>query len=301
MSEARAYEVLGVPSSAGAHHAGQELGPKALRDFGFVDRLREAGADVIDAGDVAGSVFRADPDPVGGARNIAAAIEVAGQVADEVERIVRDGRIPVVIGGDCTVTLGVVAGVQRVQAEVGVAYVDGDADLSVPGVRGNGILDSTVVSHLLGIVDSPLGRLGPSWPPLEEDQIVLLGYNQDDPDSFDDDVLTDDREVLHFSDDHLREVPMEAAGSARTRLDVFEGLVVHFDVDAVDSADLPLADFPHYGTGQTLAGALDVVQFLLSAPNLRALSLTEVNPTHDPSGEQLERYVAGVTAAIAGS
>jgi hypothetical protein len=28
-----------------------------------------------------------------------------------------------------------------------------------------------------------------------------------------------------------------------------DGIVVHFDVDAVDSADLPLANYPHYGTG----------------------------------------------------
>jgi arginase family enzyme len=36
--------VLGVPTSAGAHHAGQDLAPAALREHGFVDALQAAGS-----------------------------------------------------------------------------------------------------------------------------------------------------------------------------------------------------------------------------------------------------------------
>jgi arginase len=34
--------VIGVPSSAGAHRAGQELAPQLFRRAGFVERLRSA-------------------------------------------------------------------------------------------------------------------------------------------------------------------------------------------------------------------------------------------------------------------
>ena len=36
-----------------------------------------------------------------------------------------------------------------------------------------------------------------------------------------------------------------------------------------------------------------------SAPAFAGLVLTEVNPTHDPGGEQLARYVAAIAAAVA--
>jgi arginase len=75
-------------------------------------------------------------------------------------------------------------------------------------------------------------------------------------------------------------------------------LVVHFDVDAVDSGDLPLGNFPHYGTGVSLQAAGDVLRTLCSAPGLAAVVLTEMNPTHDPAGVQVQRYVDTVTAAI---
>ena len=48
----REWTVIGVPTSAGAHHAGQEQAPAALREAGLIERLREAGLSVADAGDL---------------------------------------------------------------------------------------------------------------------------------------------------------------------------------------------------------------------------------------------------------
>ncbi len=37
------WVIIGVPTSAGAHHAGQELAPDALRAAGLGDRIAKAG------------------------------------------------------------------------------------------------------------------------------------------------------------------------------------------------------------------------------------------------------------------
>jgi hypothetical protein len=68
---------------------------------------------------------------------------------------------------------------------------------------------------------------------------------------------------------------------------------VHFDVDAVYSADLPLANYPHHGKGLTFEAAMTVLRELCASPALTAMVLTEVNPTHDPIGELLGRYLDG--------
>jgi len=47
--------------------------------------------------------------------------------------------------------------------------------------------------------------------------------------------------------------PAGCAEGARRAVEAASRLVVHFDVDAVDSGDLPLANFPHCGTGVPLA------------------------------------------------
>lgn len=54
--------LLGVASSAGSHHAGQELATAALRAAGFVDFLRDAGLTVADLGDIVAEVVRVDQD-----------------------------------------------------------------------------------------------------------------------------------------------------------------------------------------------------------------------------------------------
>ncbi|HLQ54054.1 MAG TPA: arginase family protein, partial [Streptosporangiaceae bacterium] len=103
------WVIIGVPSSAGAHHAGQERAPAALRQAGLPDRLRAAGLVVDDAGDLPGAVFAVDHDHAG-ARNLPAVARVARETADAVAAAAGAGRLPLVIGGDCTITLGVIAG-----------------------------------------------------------------------------------------------------------------------------------------------------------------------------------------------
>ena len=96
--------------------------------------------------------------------------------------------------------------------------------------------------------------------------------------------------------------PGGTAAAARRRVEASaSAIVVHFDVNAVDSADLPLANYPHHGKGLTFDSAMTVLRELCTSPAFAGLVLTEVNPTHDPGGELLSRYIDGVAAALGGS
>src|SRR5215813_12321431 len=136
------WTLIGVPTSAGAHHAGLERGPAALRAAGLADRLQARGLSVADAGDLPGAAFAVDHEHPG-ARNLSAVVKVAREVADAVASCVQAGQPPLVLGGDCTITLGVIAGFRRVNPDVGLAYVDGDADLGALSAERSGILDAT--------------------------------------------------------------------------------------------------------------------------------------------------------------
>jgi arginase len=76
-------------------------------------------------------------------------------------------------------------------------------------------------------------------------------------------------------------------------------VVVHVDVDAVDSGDLPLGNFPHYGSGVSLEHVVSCLRVLRAHPSFAGLILTEVNPTHDAEGSQLSRYADAVARSIA--
>ena len=150
----RPVTVIGAATSAGSHHAGQERAPDALRAAGLIEHLIRAGITVTDHGNVVRETFRVDAGHRP-ARNLAATVRAAQAVADAVEFAARDGSLVLVLGGDCTITLGVLAGLQRVEPDAGLAYFDGDADLGTPEA-GSGILDAMGIAHLLGLAETEL-------------------------------------------------------------------------------------------------------------------------------------------------
>jgi arginase len=132
--------IIGAPSSAGAYAPGQEKAPAALRAAGLLEFLSAGGITVDDLGDISGFRWRADKaNPRAMDANVAAA--VAKATAEQVaSALAADGAV-LVLGGDCTVELGTVAGALRGTPSVGVVYIDLDTDLNTPESTRDGALD----------------------------------------------------------------------------------------------------------------------------------------------------------------
>ena len=171
----RRLEIVGAPSSAGAYAPGQERAPQAYRAAGLPALLQERGIAVTDRGDVPGFRWRIDPDHMR-AMNADAAAGVASAVADEVAAGLSDGSAVLVLGGDCTVELGTVAGASRETPEVGLVYIDYDTDMNTPLSVEDGALDWMGVAHLLGLPETVpgLAGVGPRMPMLRPDQVLLF-------------------------------------------------------------------------------------------------------------------------------
>jgi arginase len=293
------WVLIGVPTSAGAHHAGQDRAPAALRAAGIIDRLRAAGVPISDAGDVPASVFAVDHEHPQ-ARNLTAVVRVAQAVADAVATQVAAGRRPLVVGGDCTITLGVIAGFRRVHPDVGLAYVDGDADLGALTREASGILDSTGIGHLLGEGEPELASLAGQPPLLDGSRLAMIGCDPREQNDVGRSFLAS-KGVSYAEGPELAADPEATARRALAALGSRDPIVVHFDVDVVDSGDLPLGNFPHYDSGVRLDDAAACLRVLLADPTCAGLVLTEVNPTYDADGSQLDRYLTALTTALAGA
>lgn len=242
--------VLGVATSAGAYGVGQERAPREIRDAGLLSALAGAGIAATDGGDSPVARFRPDPArPT--AQNLGRVVEVAQGLAARVQRVVGKGSIPLVLGGDCTITLGVIAGFHDAGSAPAVAYVDGDLDLSTPATTRSGVLDAMVVAHMLGIdgVADPLANLGERGPLMRGRDLAMIGFEDIDEEEA---ALLDVRGVHRFPASEVRGDPSGVAGRALDAVGQERPLIVHFDLDAVDSIDCPLAHFPHFNTGVPL-------------------------------------------------
>jgi arginase len=295
-SMTRALTVIGVPCSAGAHHAGLERGPAALRAAGLPGRLQQAGWEVSDAGDLTPRVFTADAAHPR-ARNRDEVVQACREVAGATSQVIAAGRIPVLMGGDCSITAGAVAGCLAHYPDTGLLYLDGDADLRTPQTTVAGNFDGMVIAALLGEGDPGYTGLAGTVPMLPPERVAILGYDDSDIDPRERHLLGP--LISHADGRQVAADPAGAAAAARAHVEASaSAIVVHFDVDAVDSADLPLANYPHHGKGLCVDAAVVVLRELCASPVFTGLVLTEVNPTHDPGGELLGRYIDCVAAAL---
>jgi arginase len=296
----RLLEIVGAPSSAGAYAPGQERAPQAYRAAGLPGFLQERGIAVTDWGDVPGFRWRLDREHLR-AMNADAAAGVARAVADQVAASLSDGSALLVLGGDCTVELGTVAGASRGTPDVGLVYIDYDTDLNTPQSVEDGALDWMGVAHLLGLPGTvpSLAGVGPGTPMLRPDQVLLFANGSST--DFERRTIAD----LGIEEVRLAQVKSDPARSARGVADRwarrFERLLVHVDADVLDFLDFPIAEETRRCRGLRFEQLVTVLRELVAAPNWTTLTICEVNPDHDPDGSSMRRLSEALADVLSGA
>jgi arginase len=291
--DGRRVSVLWVPTSAGSHNPGQEKAPAAWRAAGLIGELQAAGLDVEDRGDLEATPYR-PVEPDGGLRDTDRVAGVIRRVAAEVAAIRAAGRLPLILGGDCTITLGALDGF----GGGGLVYFDGDADLTTPERSASAVADTMGMTHMLGGGSARLARLGSRYPLLRPGQVALFGF---DPAELDTGEWTElvCRHLYAAPAPAVRADPAGEAQRARGYLDRRSvSYLVHFDVDVLHTGLFPLANYPHFA-GLTLDEVSACLNEFAGGERFGGLVITEVNPDHDPSGELLRALTARVVRALA--
>jgi arginase len=293
--------VVGVPSSAASYAAGQDLAPAALRSAGLLEQLAAAGLEVHDDGDLPHQPWSPDRDhPL--AQNAGLATMSVQQLADRLYPLLARGDIALVLGGNCTIALGVVAALRLLGAGApGLLYLDRHYDLNTPESTTDGALDWMGLAHALalpGCLDTLTGAFGPR-PLLEPDQVAWLGVEPQ--------IATPwEREQAGRLALRVATAQALAADPAATALAALSQLpagplALHLDVDVMDFIDAPLAENTDCrNTGPTLDQVAEALTAAARDPRLRALSIGELNPTRcagDP--DALPRFVSSIARILA--
>src|SRR5688572_960888 len=224
--------IIGAPSSAGAYAPGQEKAPAAFRKYGLLQSLQQTGRSVRDLGDV--DSFRWRPDLARPeAMNLDAVRRTAESLAGYVATAMEANEIALVLGGDCTIELGTVAGAQQDGASVGLVYIDFDVDLNPPE-ESDGALDWTVAAHLLNLPGTApeLAGLGSHAPMLDATNILFFGPNAAEITPYEKNVIKE-RSLTYIPLDTVRKDPSKAAQQAKQWGSRFDRLLIHLDTDVL--------------------------------------------------------------------
>ena len=154
--------VLGAPNASGQRRAGVERAPAILRAAGILGDIGSLGWDVDDLGDAHAPKLPV-PSPPHGPRKTNAwgdadAAALHSAVADRVHDALASGAVPLILGGDHSVSIGSVAGALRHDPRLSVVWIDAHADVNSPEMSETGNFHGMSLAMVAGLA-APA-----SWP-----------------------------------------------------------------------------------------------------------------------------------------
>jgi arginase len=286
--------VFGVPTAAGARGPSVARAPLVFRDCGLLTALAADGTRVVNLSDLSLFPYRPD-DGHPRARNaevVACAVRTA---ADEMSRALSEG-FTLVLGGDCTLSVGVLAGLRaRFGDEIGLVYLDGHADLHTPETTVSGYLEGMALALALGQGPKSVTTAGGPAPAIRPERVALLGVR---------DWEDGERErarslALTMSPGEMQTEGMTAV-AARALAAIGTGpVMVHLDIDVIRIEEMPAVEVATPGGGLTLLEAAELLRSLLASPRVVALVVVEYDPERDLERTYAQKIVDLVTSALA--
>lgn len=295
----KAVTLIGVPLEEGSGRGGCAMGPAALRIAGIGSALGELGYRVTDAGDL-----RPTPATELGehahARNLPVVAAFTRAIEDRTYRAATEGTLPVLLGGDHSLSMGSVSGMARRARELGrplfVLWLDAHADFNTPSTSPSDNIHGMPVAFFCGKAEFapilPAGR-----PFVDPRQVYQVGIRSVD----DDERLAITENGVNVFD--MRAIDEDGMGAIMRRIiaDVSKvnGLLhVSLDVDFLDPDVAP-------GVGTTVPGGATfreahlIMEMLHDSGLVSSLDLVELNPFLDDRGKSA-RVIVELAASLFG-
>jgi arginase len=195
------------------------------------------------------------------------------QVAAAVAAERAAGRVPIVVSGDCTTSLGVVAGLQRSGPDPALVWFDAHGDLQTPQTSASGYLGGMPIRQLLGGADRTVPDALGLRPVAEAEVVLVDGRDLDPP------------EAEFLASSAVRQVTADAVPPPD------RPCYLHVDVDVCDPAELPGLLFPVPG-GLALARLGAAVAGVLASGNVVAIGLACTYRAGSGAGPALAGFAA---------
>ncbi|HEY8519098.1 MAG TPA: arginase [Gammaproteobacteria bacterium] len=292
MSQPQRVALIGAPTDVGAGARGSSMGPEALRVAGLDKSLRRLVPEVVDRGNLAGPA-NPEAEVRDGYRHLPEVLAWCTAVRDAVYASLASGELPVLMGGDHSLSVGSIAAVARWCAErevpLAMLWLDAHADYNLPESSPSGNLHGMPLSIVTGHGPPALRALGHADPMLPADRIVQVGVRS--VDRIEKRLVVESGLVVYDMrriDELGMRVVMEQALEHVARKGAH--LHVSFDVDFLDPSIAPGVPTTVRG-GPTYREAQLCMEMIHDSGLLRSLDIMELNPAFDSHNRTAELVV----------
>lgn len=272
--------IVGAALDLGAARRGVDMGPSALRYSGLAERLTGLGYEVEDHGNVSVELPETADEIDENARYLPAILAACSRIATMVDEVARADVLPLVLGGDHSIAMGTLAGMQRARGPGGLIWVDAHGDLNRPETTPSGNVHGMPLAATLGACGFALDGFDPP-PWVDPSKVALIGTRSLDPGEK---QLVNDLGLHVFTMSDI-----DRRGVADVMADVLAVVAdashVHASLD-VDVCDPEIAP----GVGTPVRGGLSyreahlAMELIAEARILTSIEVVELNPILDHAG-----------------
>lgn len=289
-------DIIGVPIDLGADRRGVDMGPSAIRYAHLQRELEKLGHQVEDKGNVEVPIAEtcAITDPK--LKYLDCIVPMARRVAGAAATSVQGGRLPLVLGGDHSLSLGSIRGAARGR-KIGVLWVDAHADFNTPGTTPSGNIHGMPLAALCGLGDPRLLQLWEEPAPVIDPGCVAILGARDLDEGEKRNLAQAGVMVMGMEQiDRLGLVTCMEKALERAARDV-DGLYLSFDMDVMDPRHAPGVGTPVTG-GLTYREAHLVCELVAETGKLAGIDVVEVNSILDVQNQTALLAVEFILSAL---
>jgi len=297
-------DVIGVPVDLGSNRRGVDMGPSVIRYTGLIESIRKLGIKCRDLGNIAVPVpesrWDEDYEQQSGHVRLRFLKEIT-EVNEELYKVVgaslREGNMPLVIGGDHSIAAGSLLGVQSCLKNIGVIWIDAHGDFNTEHTTLSGNLHGMSLAAATGTGVFEMTRFKhPDVNYIDPSKVVIIGAR--DLDREEAELLKNSSVTVFTMEDidmyGMREIMQKAIEIVE---DGTEGFHLSFDLDSVTPSDAPGVGTPVKG-GLTYREAHLAVEMLSGRRKLRSLEVVELNPILDNANVTGELAVSLICSVL---
>lgn len=301
MLENKKVRIIGFPSDLGASRRGVDMGPSAIRIANVGPRLKQIGYEVEDVGNVTVAV-RESVQSESSSKNkfLKEIVDATKSLKEKVYAALKEGKVPLTLGGDHSLAIGSIAGVAKFYGEkkqkIGVIWLDAHGDINTPDTSASGNIHGMPLAHCLGIGHKDLLSIGDKQPLIDSSRAVLIGIRDLDPGERN---AIREQGVRAFTMRDIDEMGMRNVIQEAIKIATngTAGFHLSFDVDCMDPREAP-------GVGTAVRGGTTyreghlAMELLHDSGKMLAMDITEVNPVLDTSNQTADLAVEMVLSAF---
>lgn len=226
-------------------------------------------------------------------RNADAIVSYTRDLAIAINDVVDANKIPVVVGGDCSVMLGAALALKR-RGRYGLFHLDGHTDYMWPEFSQTGGAAGMGLALVAGKGHEKLTSIDGLIPYLQEEHIYCAGNREYDDEYVALSVASDMRYIDLAG--IRRESPGKLAADFLLMIQEngLDGFWVHFDVDALNDEIMPCVD-SRTEDGLWYHELRELLVPLVQSPLFTGMEITILDPTLDKEEKYIKPFVKEIS------